>query len=41
MGSIANLFDTNIRKFDAEKKRKIFLPIMLRLCKALGKTNFF
>ena len=40
MCSIANLFDTNIRKFDA-KKTEFFLPGMLRLCKSLGKNNFF
>ena len=38
MCSIANLFDTNIRKFDA--KKRIFLPRMLRLRKSLGKINF-
>ena len=38
MCSIANLFNTNIRKFDA--KNVVFLPRMLRLCKSLGKINF-
>ena len=38
MCSIANLYDTNIRKFDTKKKN--FLPRMLRLCKSLEKTNF-
>ena len=37
MCSIANLYDTNIRKFDTKKN---FLPRMLRLCKSLEKTNF-
>ena len=36
ISSIANLFDTNIRKFDA--KKTIFLPRMPRRCKS-GKIN--
>ena len=39
MCSIANLFNTNIRKSDA-KKSVFFLPKMLRLCKLLGKITF-
>ena len=39
MCSIANLFDTNIRKFDA-KKHNFFCPECLRLCKSLGKNLF-
>ena len=38
MCSIAILFDTSITKFDA--KKTIFLHIMLRLCKLLGKIIF-
>ena len=39
MCSIANPFDTNIKKFGV-KKSKSFLPRMLRLCKSLGKNIF-
>ena len=38
MCSIENLFDTNIRKFDA--KKTYFLPRMLRLCKSLGTLGW-
>ena len=38
MCNIENLFDTNIRNFDA--KKRIFLPRMLSLRKSLGKVNF-
>ena len=38
MHSIENLFDTNIRKFDA-KNINLFCPECL-LCKSLGKINF-
>ena len=37
MCSIANLFDTNVRKDDS---KNIFSPRILRLCKSLGKINF-
>ena len=37
MCSIANLFDTNVKKDDA---KNIFSPRILRLCKSLGKINF-
>ena len=40
MCSIANQFDTNIRKFDPKKTFFFFLSRMVRLCKSLGKINF-
>ena len=40
MCSIANLFNSNIRKFDA-KKTLFFLPRMRRLCKSLEKKIIF
>ena len=40
MYRIANLFHTNIRKFDA-KKKLFFLPRILRHCKSLAKLIFF
>ena len=39
MCSISNQINTNIKKIEA-KKKKFFLPWMLRLCKSLGKINF-
>ena len=39
MCSIANLFGTNIRKFDT--KKTYFLPRTLRLSKSLRKLIFF
>ena len=33
-----NLFDTNVRKFDAQNT--FFLSLMLRPCKSLGKIFF-
>ena len=38
MWSIANLFDSNIRTFDA--KKQFFLHRMFRICKSQGKINF-
>ena len=40
MCSRANLFDTNIRKFDAKKKYTFFPQNTQIVCKSLGKTNF-
>ena len=41
MCSRVNLFDTNIRKFDAKTKYTFFPQNTQIVCKSLGKTNFF